>query len=195
MDPQQNRRNKIITLSLIFGAQLFAYMIRYALSIVAPTLMTLYHLSPQTMGYILSGWNWSYTAGLPILGTVVDRFGAWVVMGTGCLVWGVSTIALPLASAAASLFLLRMIFGFGHSMLLSAGASAISRGFSRKERTRAVAIAFAGNPVGLAICATVGAFILAHLGWQAVFYSIGGGRFLLPAASVGFLPPKPSATP
>ena len=165
-------------------------MIRYALSIVAPTLMTLYRLSPQTMGYILSGWNWSYTAGLPILGPLVDRFGAWVVMGAGSLVWGISTIALPLASAATSLFLLRMIFGFGHSMLLSAGASAISRGFSRKERTRAVATAFAGNQVGLAICATVGAFILAHLGWQAVFYSIGGASLLLTAAWFGLYPDK-----
>jgi len=187
--PHQDRR-KIITVSLLFGAQLFAYMIRYALSIVAPTLMTLYRLSPQTMGYILSGWNWSYTAGLPILGPLVDRFGAWVVMGAGSLVWGISTIALPLASAATSLFLLRMIFGFGHSMLLSAGASAISRGFSRKERTRAVATAFAGNQVGLAICATVGAFILAHLGWQAVFYSIGGASLLLTVAWFGLYPDK-----
>src|SRR5437016_1882919 len=190
MDPTQTRRNKIITVSLLFGAQLFAYMIRYALSIVAPTLMTLYHLSPQTMGYILSGWNWSYTAGLPILGPVVDRFGAWIVMGLGSLVWGVSTIALPLASAATSLFLMRMIFGLGHSMLLSAGATAISRGFGVKERTRVVAIAFAGNQVGLAICATVGAFILAHLGWQAVFYSIGGASLLLTVAWFGLYPDK-----
>src|SRR5215831_13188600 len=109
MNPHQDRAHKVITVSLLFGAQLFAYSIRYALSIVAPTLMKLYHLSPQTMGYILSGWNWSYTAGLPILGPIVDRFGAWIVMGLGSLVWSVSTIALPLASAAASLFLLRMI--------------------------------------------------------------------------------------
>src|SRR5437879_12367505 len=102
MDPQQNRRNKIITLSLIFGAQLFSYMIRYALSIVAPTLMTVYHLSPQTTGYILSGWNWSYTAGLPILGPVVDRFGASIVMGLGSIGWGASTIALPTARRATS---------------------------------------------------------------------------------------------
>jgi len=190
MNQHPDRANKIITVSLLFGAQLFSYMIRYALSIVAPTLMKQYHLSPQTMGYILSGWNWSYTAGLPILGPVVDRFGAWIVMGAGSVVWGVSTIALPLASAAASLFLLRMIFGFGHSMLISAGASAISRGFSAKERTRAVAIAFAGNQVGLAICATVAAFILAHLGWQAVFYCIGGASLLLTLAWFGLYPDK-----
>jgi MFS family permease len=153
-------------------------------------LMELYHLSPQRMGYILSGWNWSYTAGLPILGPVVDRFGAWIVLGLGSVVWGVSTIALPIASAATSLFLLRMIFGFGHSMLISAGASAISRRFGVKERTRAVAIAFAGSQVGLAICATVAAFILAHLGWQAVFYCIGGASLLLTLTWFGFYPDK-----
>jgi len=42
---KQPRRsaNRIITLSLLFGAQLFSYMIRYALSVTAPTLMQVYH--------------------------------------------------------------------------------------------------------------------------------------------------------
>jgi MFS family permease len=163
-------------------------MIRYTLSIVAPTLMTLYHLSPQTMGYILSGWNWSYTAGLLFVGPAVDRFGAWIVMGSGSVVWGVSTIALPVATTATSLFLLRMIFGFGHSMLIPAGASAISRRFNVKERTRAVAIAFTGNQVGLAAGATVAAFLLAHLGWQAVFYGVGGASLLFTLAWFAFYP-------
>ena len=184
----EDRVSRITTVGLLFGAQLCSYMIRYTLSIVAPTLMTLYHLSPQTMGYILSGWNWSYTAGLLFVGPVVDRFGAWIVMGAGSVVWGVSTFALPLAGAAASLFLLRMIFGFGHSMLIPAGASAISRRFNVKERTRAVAIAFTGNQVGLAGGATVAAFLLAHLGWQAVFYGVGGASLLFTLAWFAFYP-------
>ena len=186
----EDRVNRIITVSLLFGAQLCSYMIRYTLSIVAPTLMTLYHLSPQTMGYILSGWNWSYTAGLLFVGPAVDRFGAWIVMGSGSVVWGVSTIALPVATTATSLFLLRMIFGFGHSMLIPAGASAISRRFNVKERTRAVAIAFTGNQVGLAAGATVAAFLLAHLGWQAVFYGAGGASLLFTLAWFAFYPDK-----
>ena len=186
----EDRVNRIITVSLLFGAQLCSYMIRYTLSIVAPTLMTLYHLSPQTMGYILSGWNWSYTAGLLFVGPAVDRFGAWIVMGSGSVVWGVSTIALPVATTATSLFLLRMIFGFGHSMLIPAGASAISRRFNVKERTRAVAIAFTGNQVGLAAGATVAAFLLAHLGWQAVFYGVGGASLLFTLAWFAFYPDK-----
>jgi MFS transporter, ACS family, D-galactonate transporter len=188
MRHSEDRVNRIITVSLLFGAQLCSYMIRYTLSIVAPTLMTLYHLSPQTMGYILSGWNWSYTAGLLFVGPAVDRFGAWIVMGSGSVVWGVSTIALPVATTATSLFLLRMIFGFGHSMLIPAGASAISRRFNVKERTRAVAIAFTGNQVGLAAGATVAAFLLAHLGWQAVFYGVGGASLLFTLAWFAFYP-------
>ena len=184
----EDRVNRIMTVSLLFGAQLCSYMIRYTLSIVAPTLMTLYHLSPQTMGYILSGWNWSYTAGLLFVGPAVDRFGPWIVMGSGSVVWGVSTIALPVATTATSLFLLRMIFGFGHSMLIPAGASAISRRFNVKERTRAVAIAFTGNQVGLAAGATVAAFLLAHLGWQAVFYGVGGASLLFTLAWFAFYP-------
>src|SRR5215472_17113774 len=190
MNRQEERASKIITASLLFGAQFFSYTIRYALSIVAPTLMTLFHLSPQTMGYILSGWNWSYTAGLVFVGPVVDRFGPWIVMGAGSVVWGVSTIALPLAGTAVSLFLLRAIFGLGHTMLIPAGARAISRGFSVQERTRAVAIAFTGNQVGLAICATVAAYLLAHLGWQIVFYSIGAASLLFTLAWFGLYPDR-----
>jgi MFS family permease len=190
MNRHEGQLDKAITVSLLFGAQFFSYMIRYALSVVAPTLMALLHLSPQTMGYILSGWNWSYLAGLPFMGPVVDRFGAWIVLGSGSIVWGVSTIALPLASTAASLLLLRIVFGLGHSMLIPAGARAISREFKVEERTRVVAIAFTGSQVGLAICATVAAFFLTRLGWHSVFYCMGGAGLLFTVAWFHLYPDK-----
>jgi ACS family D-galactonate transporter-like MFS transporter len=186
----QTRRDKIITSSLLFGAQFFSFMIRFSLGVVAPTLMQLYGLSPKTMGYILSGWNWSYMAGLPIAGILVDRFGPYIVLGVGSLVWGISTLALPISTAAAFLFVVRMIFGFGQTSLIPGGALAVARGFSIKERARVIAIAFAGNQVGVAIGATVAALILASLGWQAVFYCIGGASLLLTLAWFSFYPDK-----
>jgi ACS family hexuronate transporter-like MFS transporter len=95
MNQDKERTNKIVTVGLLFGTQLFSFMIRFAFGVVAPTLMALYHLSPKTMGYILSGWNWSYAGGLLFIGSVVDRFGPYIVMGLGSLVWAISTIALP----------------------------------------------------------------------------------------------------
>jgi len=190
MKNDKERTNKIITCGLLFGTQLFSFMIRFAFSVAAPALMALYHLSPKTMGYILSGWNWSYTAGLPFIGLIVDRFGPYIVLGLGSLVWGVSTIALPIPASAPSLFLMRMIFGFAQTPLIPAGATAVSRGFGIHERARVIAIAFAGNQVGLALAATIAAFILATLGWPAVFYCIGVGSLLLTLAWFRFYPDK-----
>ena len=134
MDQKADRRSKIVTVSFIWGAMAISYMIRYALGIVAPTLMSLYDLSPATMGYILSGWNWSYTGAMLLVGPLIDRFGPWVVMGGGSVIWGVSTVALPIAGAAVSLFLLRFAFGFGQSALIPATSSSISRMFRANER-------------------------------------------------------------
>ncbi|OLC35557.1 MAG: hypothetical protein AUH28_07295 [Acidobacteria bacterium 13_1_40CM_56_16] len=179
MNEKTEGANKIVTCGLLFTAQLFSFMIRFAFGVVAPVLMEMYRISPKAMGYVLSGWNWSYTAGLPIMGVIVDRFGPYIVLGVGSLVWGLFTVALPIAASAVPLFLMRMVFGLGQTTLLPAGALAVFRGFSLRERARVIAVVFSGNQVGLAIGATVAAFILARSGWQAVFYCIGTASLLL----------------
>ncbi len=190
MNDDNERKKKIITTSLLFGTQLFSFMIRFAFGVVAPTLMRQYNLSPKTMGYILSAWNWSYTAGLPFIGIVVDRFGPYIVLGLGSVLWAVFTIALPISTVAASLFLMRVIFGFAQTPLIPAGAAAISRGFGIRERGRVIATAFAGNQVGLAVAATTAALILAKWGWQAVFYCLGAASLLLSLAWFAFYPDR-----
>jgi MFS family permease len=194
MNDSRTRSDKILTVGFYWAAWLFSYAIRYALGIVAPILMQVYHIAPQTMGYILSGWTWAYTAGILVMGPLVDRFGAWIVTGAGSVVWGVSTLALPLAGDPSSLFLIRSLFGLGHSVLIAGTAASISREFSGKERARAVAVAYSGNQAGLAAGATVAAFILAQAGWKAVFYWIGGASLLFTLAWFLFYPDKQIGT-
>ncbi len=182
MNEKTESANKVITCSLLFAAQLFSFMIRFAFGVVAPVLMQMYRISPKAMGYVLSGWNWSYTAGLPIMGVMVDRFGPYIVLGVGSLVWGLFTVALPIATTAVSLFLMRMVFGVGQTTVLPAGALAVFRGFGMRERARVIAIIFSGNQVGLAVGATIAAFILAKFGWPAVFYCIVAARLFLSLA-------------
>jgi MFS family permease len=190
MSSDSRRSDKLLTVGFYWAGWLFSYAIRYALGIVAPLLMKLYGISPQTMGYVLSGWNWSYTGGMLIMGPLVDRFGAWIVTGAGSVLWGLATVLLPLATLPTSLFSIRLLFGLGHSMLIAATASSISREFGSKERARAVAFAYSGNQVGLAAGATVAAFILVRSGWQAVFYWMGGSSLVLSAAWFLFYPDK-----
>ena len=190
MNPDGKRSDKLLTVGFYWAAWLFSYAIRYALGIVAPVLMTLYHIPPQKMGYILSGWNWSYTGGMLAMGPLVDRFGAWIVTGAGSGLWGLATVALPLASQPSYLFSIRLLFGLGHSMLIAATAASISREFGSKERARAVAVAYSGNQFGLVASATFATFILLRSGWKAVFYWMGGSSLLLTAAWFVFYPDK-----
>ena len=190
MNQDRERRVKVVTAGFLWGAMAVSYMIRYALGIVAPTLMSLYNFSPATMGYILSGWNWSYTGALIFVGPMIDRFGPWIVMGGGSVIWGVATVALPIAGGAASFFLLRMIFGFGQCALIPATSTSISRIFGSKERARAVAVAYSGNQVGLVVGALISAALLARFGWQAVFYVLGGGSLLLTLIWFALYPDK-----
>ncbi|MBI4455914.1 MAG: MFS transporter [Acidobacteria bacterium] len=179
MEQEKRVLTKWSVVALVWLAMVISHIIRVALGVAAPTLMRLYNIPPDVMGYILSGWNWAYTICLLPAGPLVDRFGPWIVMGIGSGVWGAATLALPLASTAMSLFLMRALFGLGHSMLIPTTSSSVSRWFEAEQRATAVGFAFSGNQVGLALGATVAAFILARLGWEAVFYSIGSASLLV----------------
>lgn len=190
MTQEPGRSKKTAALSLLFGAFMFAFMIRAAISPAVPTLAKLYNIPDDKMGYLLSAWNWSYTGALLVSGQIVDRFGPWVSLGGGSLIWGLATLALPLGIGFASLFFLRVLFGVGQGVTVPSIATSVSRIFSPKERTTAIAIAFSGNNVGTAIAVPVSAYLLSHFGWQSIFYCIGAASLLLTVAWFVFFPEK-----
>lgn len=160
--------------SLFWGVQVMTDVIRVSLAVVAPTLMTVYGISPGTMGIILSGWQWTYVGFLPLAGPIVDRLGAWMVLGVGSGIWGLATLALPLAGGSVvALFLIRALYGFGHCVRFPSQAWSIVRWFEPNERATAVGFCFSGGQVGLALGAMSSALMLVQLGWQSVFYIIG----------------------
>lgn len=181
---------KWTVVALFFGAAVITEITRIALAVAAPTLMKLYDISPQVMGYVLSGWNWGYTGFLLLVGPLVDRFGPWLVMGIGWTIASLTTVALPVASTPVSIFLMRALFGLGSSVRLPSQASSLARWFAPAERATAVGLCFSGSPIGLAVGATMAAFVLNFLGWKAVFYCIGGASMLVTLLWLGLYPDK-----
>jgi len=164
---------KWMVVALLWGSHFITFVIRISLGIVAPTLISLYGISPTTMGLILSGYSWFYMASLLPIGFLVDRFGPFLVMGYGSLVWGLATIAFPLVTVSVFFFLMRGMFGAGHSMMIPGGAAALSHWVGRDQRALAVGLTFAGGTMGLAFGSPTAALLLDRFGWQWVFYIIG----------------------
>ncbi len=181
---------KWTVVGLFWLVQVFTASIRVSLAMVVPALMSLYDITPQVMGYILSGWNWTYVGFLPFAGPIVDRLGPWIVLGIGSTIWGLATLALPLAAGVVSLFLLRALFGFGHSVRFPAQASAIARWFHPNQRATAVGLCFSGGQVGLATGTMIAALILDRLGWQWVFYCMGSASLVFTLIWFIFYPDK-----
>jgi MFS family permease len=175
---------------LAWTCQIVIHMIRVAMGIAAATLIKQYGISVSAMGWILSGWNLSYTAFMLPIGPVVDRWGSWIVMGSGSVAWSISTLLLPLAGSAVALFAMRFVFGACHSMFIPAQASAVSRWFPPERRATATGLIFSGGMVGLAIGSTVCAFLLTRFGWQAMFYCLGGFSLLFSLCWFVFYPER-----
>ena len=140
--------------------------------------MTLYNISPEAMGFVLSGYSWSYMAGLPLIGFLVDRLGPLLVMGIGSIVWGLATLALPLATTAVGFFLWRALFGIGHCMMIPAGAVSIRDWVGSHQRALAVGLIFSGGTIGLAVGSPLASSLLQNCGWESPFY-VGGAASLI----------------
>ncbi|MDA2935049.1 MFS transporter, partial [Acidobacteria bacterium AH-259-D05] len=169
---------KWAVVALLCGSHIITFVIRVSLGVVAPTLMSLYAISPAWMGLILSGYSWSYMACLLLAGFVVDRFGPRLVMGLGSVVWGLATVCFSLLSTSVPFLVMRGLFGLGHSMMIPAGAASISHWVGPNQRATAIGLTFAGGTVGLAIGTPTAAFLLHQFGWQWVFYCIGGASLI-----------------
>jgi len=113
-----------------------------------------------------------------MIGPVVDRFGPWLIVGIGSGFWGMATLALPLASTVVSLFVMRALFGLGHSMRMPSQAACISRWMGPDLRATAVGLCFFGGQIGLAIGPGLAAVLLSTLGWEWVFYASGSVSLL-----------------
>ncbi len=181
---------KWTVVALFWGVQLVTDVIRLSLAVVAPVLMELYDISPSAMGYVLSGWNWAYTPSLLVVGPIIDRVGPWIALSIGAGSWSLATLALPLATTATSLFVMRFLFGVAHSVRFPAQSSAIARWFEPNQRATAVGLCFSGGQIGFAIGALTVAFILDRWDWQGVYYWIGGGSLLFTLIWFALYPDK-----
>src|SRR5260370_36755202 len=76
---------------LIFVAVIINYMDRVVLSVAANPIVAEFGFSPIQMGYLLSGFLWTYVACLIPLGLLVEKIGAKRMVGGGIAIWSAAT--------------------------------------------------------------------------------------------------------
>jgi MFS family permease len=172
---KDSRSRRWLVVSLLFFAVLVNYIDRGNLSIAAVPLMRDFDIAPARMGTLLSSFFWTYAVLQLPAGYLVDRFGLkWVYTGA-FLLWSAASAGVGFANSYAQILLLRLVLGIGEAAAQPASIAFIRRNFSPDQQGLPTAIYLSGMSFGPALGATLGAALVATVGWRLLFILTGLG--------------------
>eukprot|EP00913_Durusdinium_trenchii_P011629 g10922.t1 len=158
---------------LIFSAVVINYVDRIALSIASKPIAAEFGFTPIQMGYLFSGFLWTYVICLIPLGLLVERVGPKRMVGGGIAIWSAATALTAATSGFTSIFLARLAMGASEASTFPACGRIIRDWFPQKERGLVTTLFNGGSSAGPAIGAVATAALVEHAGWRAAFVVLG----------------------
>ncbi len=167
---------------LIFLAVIINYMDRIALSVAARPIVAEFGFSPVQMGYLFSGFLWTYVVCLIPLGMLVDRTGAKRMVGGGIAVWSAATVATALMGSFGALLACRLVMGASEATTYPACGRVIRDWFPERERGLVTTLFNGGSSAGPALGAIITAALVSAFSWRTAFVGLGVLGFVWLAA-------------
>jgi sugar phosphate permease len=164
-------RHRVLWLAVI--VYMITYMDRICIGHAATDIRREFGFDVVTMGWIFSGFNWSYALFQIPGGWLGDRFGPRRVLTAIVLWWSAFTAATPLAWGKGSMFVFRLLFGLGEAGAFPTATRGLSHWLPASERGFAQGITHSGARLGAAITPPIVVFLITTLGWRSVFYIFG----------------------
>ena len=182
---------RLFGMGIIFLSFLVMFSDGYALAAAAyaaPMIVRQWHLNRAVMGPVFSASLSGMLFGAPILGYMGDRYGRKGAIILGCLLYGISSLAIIESHTLHQLIALRFISGIGLGGL-PPNTIALNAEFAPKRaRATMIVFMFMGITVGGIFPGAVSAY-LPEYGWHGLFF-IGGAFPILVALASFFLLPE-----
>ena len=166
-----NRR--VLVAMMLFVIVVINFLDRTNISIVGPELTSSLHLDAVKMGFVFSGFGWTYALLQIPASRFVDRvnprFLYFIVLG----LWSLGTFALGFVSSFAFLLALRLLVGAFEAPAYSINNRVVVTWFGENERASAIGFYTSGQFVGLAFLTPLLSWVALSFGWRAVFIFTG----------------------
>jgi MFS family permease len=163
---------------LIFTVVIINYIDRIALSVAARPIVAEFGFSPVQMGYLFSGFLWTYVVCLIPLGLLVERIGIKNMVGGGIAIWSTATALTAAASGFASILAARLAMGASEATTFPACGGAIRQWFPERERGFVTTLFNGGSSAGPAIGAILTAALVSSFSWRTAFVVLGAIGFV-----------------
>ena len=175
-------RRRVWIAALIFTAVIINYIDRVAFSVAAKPIIAEFGFSPIQMGYLFSGFLWTYVVCLIPLGLLVERIGAKRMVGGGIALWSAATAATAGMGGFVSILGARLVMGASEATTYPACGRVIREWFPERERGLVTTLFNGGSTAGPAFGALLAAALVSNFGWQVMFIVLGLLGFLWLAA-------------
>ncbi len=159
-------------LVLVFLAALIEGFDLQAAGVAAPKLAPAFGLQPNQMGLFFSAATFGLIFGALGGGLIADRWGRRAGLSLALVAFGLFSIATAFADTFQHLVLMRFLTGIGLGGALPNLVAIAAESTTTNRRGRAVALMYAGVPLGAAVASLV-AMLGLHDDWQSIFI-IGG---------------------
>jgi len=163
---------------LIFTAVIINYIDRIALSVASKPIATEFGLSPIEMGYLFSGFLWTYVICLIPLGLLVERIGAKQMVGGGIAIWSAATALTAATTGLYSIFAARLVMGASEATTFPACGRVIRDWFPERERGLVTTLFNGGSSAGPALGAILVAALVSSFDWRTAFVVLGAIGFV-----------------
>ena len=172
MDITQPNRAGTRALVLVFLAAVIEGFDLQAAGVAAPKLGPAFGLAPNQMGLFFSSATFGLIFGALAGGMIADRWGRRAGLSIALVAFGVFSILTAYAGTFEHLVMMRFLTGVGLGGALPNLIAIAAESTTPERRGRAVAIMYAGVPLGGALASVV-AMMGLHEDWQSIFI-IGG---------------------
>ena len=139
------------------------------LNVALPTLQDEFGASASKLQWMVDSYLLVFAGLLLVFGTLGDRYGRKLALQAGVSIFGLASLAAPLASSSNQVITVRAAMGVGAALIMPATLSIIANVFTGEERGKAIGIWAALAAVGIGLGPLAGGLLLEWFPWWSVF--------------------------
>jgi len=162
-------RRRWLILGLIFTITVINFVDRQTVSVLAPVISRVFHLTNTQYGRIVAALQFGMMSGEFPMGALMDRWGARLGLSAAVFWWSAATGAQVFARNGIQFGAIRYWMGTGECGNYSGGMKTVTRIFKKKERTFAIGIFNSGSMIGATIATPLVVFLMQRYGFRAAF--------------------------
>ena len=166
---QALHRRRWLILALLFSITVINFIDRQTLSVLAPVIRSIFHLSNEQYGRIVAALQFGMMSGEFPMGYLMDRWGTRLGISVAVMWWSSATAAQVFARSGTQFGFIRYWMGTGECGNFSGGVKTATRLFAPAERTLAIGIFNSGSMVGATIAPPLIVYLLHRFGFRAAF--------------------------